>query len=106
MVFYICARCGQCGKPCEDNCLYTSDFAKSKLRHDTIKPVKDVNFIFTVQGNWIQLDEDGKVRAPYKMIPKPYRILSASYDEILQTETMHALKRDKKKEKDGKLIIL
>ena len=39
MTYYICQRNNQCKKKCNNNCLYTSNFEKSKLYNAGIKPV-------------------------------------------------------------------
>lgn len=106
MIFYICSRCGQCGKPCDDRCHYTSNFGKSKLRNDAIKPARDVRFIMLNNGDWVQMSSEETVPVEDKLIAKPYRFLTASYDTLLQMETSRSFRRDKKKEKEGKRIIL
>ena len=67
MMLYICARNNQCVKPCSNECYYTSDFFKSKLYHDEVKP-KEITFVKDLLGDFWEINPDFDHNLPETMI--------------------------------------
>lgn len=85
MTFYICQRNGQCKHPCNENCLYTSQWKKSKLFHSDVKPEK-VKLIEDTDGNWWEVDMNWDKNLPVANRKKPEHIIDVPYEYITQIE--------------------
>lgn len=83
MMVYICARNNQCAKPCCNECYYTSDFFKSKLCHDEIKP-KEITFVKDLRGDFWEINPDFDHNLPEPMIATPLTLIHKSYDQLVQ----------------------
>lgn len=94
MTYYICQRNGQCKKPCNENCLYTNDFKKSKLFNMTVKP-DNVDLIKDVNGNWWEIDWSWDNNLPDSMRKKPEEIIHVKYDYIAQIYISRLMLRHK-----------
>ena len=74
MMLYICARNNQCAKPCGNECYYTTDFLKSKLYHDEVKP-KEITFVKDLRGDFWEINPS--------LIAIPLTLLiHKSYDQL------------------------
>lgn len=94
MTFYICQRNGQCKKPCSENCLYTSEWKKSRLFHADVKP-ESVELIQDVNGRWWEVDRNWDKNLPKSMRKKPERIINIPYEYITQIELRRLMTRSK-----------
>lgn len=84
MMVYICARNNQCAKPCCNECYYTSDFFKSKLCHDKIKPKDPITFIKDLRGDFWEINPDWDKNLPESLRATPLTLIHRSYDQIVQ----------------------
>lgn len=83
---YICARGGQCKRICNEYCLYTHDFFKSKLFHTAIKPVEPIKFIMDKKGEWYEIDFNWDKNLPEKLRATPERYCQHTYDWLCDYE--------------------
>lgn len=93
MTYYICQRNNQCKKKCNDNCLYTSNFEKSKLYHAGIKPVS-VKLIKDKRGDYWEVDENWDHNLPVADRAFPEKIIDVSYQYIAQIELRRLMTRN------------
>ena len=93
MTYYICQRNNQCKKKCNDNCLYTSNFEKSKLYHAGIKPVS-VKLIKDKRGNYWEVDENWDHNLPVADRAFPEEIIDIPYQYIAQIELRRLMIRN------------
>lgn len=61
--FYLCNRNDQCKRECSEGCYYTTDFFKSKVYRNPIKPAT-VLFVHDKQGNCWQIERDKSYPTP------------------------------------------
>lgn len=94
MTFYICQRNGQCKKQCCEDCLYTSEWKKSRLFHTDVKP-ESVELIQDVNGRWWEVDRNWDKNLPKSMRKKPERIINIPYEYITQIELRRLMLRSK-----------
>lgn len=94
MVFYICSRQGQCLKPCNENCLYTSDFFKSKLYHEQAKPSLPIDFLKDKRGDWWEVNWDWDNNLPKAHRSDPEELIHVPYDYLVQIEASRKLKKN------------
>lgn len=92
MIYYICQRNNQCKKKCNDNCLYTSNFEKSKLYHAGIKPVS-VKLIKDKRGDYWEVDENWDHNLPVADRAFPEKIIDIPYQYIAQIELRRKIVR-------------
>lgn len=93
--YFICNRHAQCGSPCHDKCMVTSDFFKSKAYQSKIK--SDIVFIKDTHGDWVQMSESIDKYLDDSQIKKPLEYIKIPYDFLLQFELKRRLKRETKK---------
>lgn len=96
-LLFICNRNNQCPHPCNEDCLYTSDFFKSKLYNDSIKPVTGVPFIQDQKGDWWQVDFYWKYNLPKKFRTNPEKYMSIDYMRLLDISTYNRIAHDNMK---------
>ena len=89
-LFYICQRNGQCVRPCNENCLYTSNFFKSKLYHDSVKRVDCIPFIADKNGNYWEVDTNWDKNLPKEQRKVPEEMVGYYY------QTLHKWEMEKK----------
>lgn len=97
-LFYICARNNQCARPCNEGCLYTGSFFKSKLYNQGLKPSKPISFIKAKDGSWWQVDFDWKYNLPESQRSSPEEIISYSYEQLESYEFQNAIRRAKRED--------
>lgn len=93
MIYYICQRNNQCKKKCNDNCLYTSNFKKSKLYHAGIKPVS-VKLIKDKRGDYWEVDENWDYNLPVADRAFPEKIIDVPYQYISEIELRRLMIRN------------
>lgn len=93
MTYYICQRNNQCKKPCNENCLYTRDFKKSKFFYMDVKPEK-VTLIQDKQDNWYEVDFNWDKNLPVTYRKQPEKIIEVPYEYIAQIEIRRLLVRN------------
>lgn len=93
MTYYICQRNNQCKKKCNDNCLYTSNFQKSKLYHAGIKPVS-IKLIKDKRGDYWEVDENWDYNLPVAERAFPEKIIDIPYQYIAQIELRRLMTRN------------
>ena len=93
MTYYICQRNNQCKKKCNDNCLYTSNFEKSKLYHAGIKPVS-VKLIKDKRGDYWEVDENWDHNLPVVDRAFPEEIIDVPYQYISEIELRRLMTRN------------
>ena len=93
MTYYICQRNNQCKKKCNDNCLYTSNFQKSKLYHAGIKPVS-VKLIKDKRGDYWEVDENWDHNLPVADRAFPEEIIDIPYQYISEIELRRLMIRN------------
>ena len=93
MTYYICQRNNQCKKKCNDNCLYTSNFQKSKLYHVGIKPVS-IKLIKDKRGNYWEIDENWDHNLPVADRAFPEEIIEIPYQYISEIELRRLMIRN------------
>lgn len=93
MTYYICQRNNQCKKKCNDNCLYTSNFEKSKLYNAGIKPVS-VKLIKDKNGNYWEVDENWDHNLPVAERAFPEEIIEIPYQYISEIELRRLMTRN------------
>ena len=93
MTYYICQRNNQCKKKCNDNCLYTSNFQKSKLYHAGIKPVS-VKLIKDKRGDYWEVDENWDHNLPVAERAFPEEIIDIPYQYISEIELRRLMIRN------------
>ena len=93
MTYYICQRNNQCKKKCNDNCLYTSNFEKSKLYYAGIKPVS-VKLIKDKNGNYWEVDENWDHNLPVAERAFPEKIIDIPYQYISEIELRRLMTRN------------
>lgn len=81
MLLYICARNNQCAKPCANECYYTTDFLKSKLYHDEIKP-KEITFVKDLRGDFWEINPDFDHNLPELLRATSLTLIHKSYDQL------------------------
>lgn len=86
-IFYICQRNGQCVRPCDENCLYTSDFFKSKMYHDSVKRVDTIPFLTDKQGDIWEVDMTWDENLPKEMRRVPELMVGYNYETLEKWET-------------------
>lgn len=93
MTYYICQRNNQCKKKCNDNCLYTSNFQKSKLYHAGIKPVS-IKLIKDKRGDYWEVDENWDHNLPVADRAFPEEIIDIPYQYISEIELRRLMIRN------------
>ena len=93
MTYYICQRNNQCKKKCNDNCLYTSNFQKSKLYHTGIKPVS-IKLIKDKRGDYWEVDENWDHNLPVADRAFPEEIIEIPYQYISEIELRRLMIRN------------
>lgn len=93
MTYYICQRNNQCKKKCNDNCLYTSDFQKSKLYNAGIKPVS-VKLIKDKNGDYWEVNENWDHNLPVADRAFPEEIIDVPYQYISEIELRRLMIRN------------
>lgn len=93
MTYYICQRNNQCKKKCNDNCLYTSNFEKSKLYHTGIKPLS-VRLIKDKRGDYWEVDENWDHNLPVVDRAFPEEIIDVPYQYISEIELRRLMTRN------------
>ena len=93
MTYYICQRNNQCKKKCNDNCLYTSNFEKSKLYHAGIKPVS-IKLIKDKRGDYWEVDENWDHNLPVAERAFPEKIIDIPYQYISEIELRRLMIRN------------
>ena len=93
MTYYICQRNNQCKKKCNDNCLYTSNFQKSKLYHAGIKPVS-IKLIKDKRGDYWEVDENWDHNLPVAERAFPEKIIDIPYQYISEIELRRLMIRN------------
>ena len=93
MTYYICQRNNQCKKKCNDNCLYTSNFQKSKLYHAGIKPVS-IKLIKDKRGDYWEVDENWDHNLPIADRAFPEKIIDIPYQYISEIELRRLMIRN------------
>lgn len=93
MTYYICQRNNQCKKKCNDNCLYTSNFEKSKLYHAGIKPLS-VRLIKDKRGDYWEVDENWDHNLPVVDRAFPEEIIDVPYQYISEIELRRLMTRN------------
>lgn len=93
MTYYICQRNNQCKKKCNDNCLYTSNFEKSKLYHAGIKPIS-VKLIKDKRGDYWEVDENWDHNLPVVDRAFPEEIIDVPYQYISEIELRRLMTRN------------
>lgn len=95
--YFICARGGQCGRPCEEHCFYTSDFFKSKMYKNTVKDGGGVLLLKMKNGDWIEDDQKGSRDLYLDELKKPIEGIKVPYGFLEQCELERRLKRARKR---------
>lgn len=93
MTYYICQRNNQCKKKCNKNCLYTSNFQKSKLYHAGIKPVS-IKLIKDKRGDYWEVDENWDYNLPVVDRAFPEEIIEIPYQYISEIELRRLMTRN------------
>ena len=93
MTYYICQRNNQCKKKCNKNCLYTSNFQKSKLYHAGIKPVS-VKLIKDKRGDYWEVNENWDHNLPVVDRAFPEEIIEIPYQYISEIELRRLMTRN------------
>lgn len=94
MTYYICQRNNQCPKPCNEHCLYTHEFKKSRLFHNDVKP-EVVDLIKDKEGDWWEVDWDWDKNLPESLRAVPQEIIHVPYEYIGQIEITRMMFRNK-----------
>lgn len=89
--FFICNRHNQCGSPCYEDCMLTTDFFKSKTYQNGVKT--DISFIKDTKGNWVQMSESIDKYLKDSQVKKPVEFIKLPYDVLLQFELKRRLKK-------------
>lgn len=85
-IFYICQRNGQCVRPCDENCLYTSDFFKSKMYHDSVKRIDTIPFLADKQGDIWEVDMTWDKNLPKELRQVPELMVGYKYETLEKWE--------------------
>lgn len=93
MTYYICQRNNQCKKKCNENCLYTSNFQKSKLYHAGIKPVS-IKLIRDKRGDYWEVNENWDHNLPVADRAFPEEIIDVPYQYISEIELRRLMIRN------------
>ncbi len=86
-VFYICQRNNQCPNKCGENCRYTNDFWKSRLYHESVKPVDMVKFLVDKNNNIWEVDMNWKHNLPVDFRKIPETLVAYEYKTLESWET-------------------
>lgn len=104
-VFYICQRNNQCPQKCGEDCRYTNDFWKSKLYHETVKPINHIKFLLDKNNNIWEVDMNWKYNLPvmFRKIPETmvaydYKVLE-NWEVEKKWNTLNRISRMRKLEK-------